>query len=47
MPVITLFERKMNDVMKMIKFLEESGRKDASEAIRNEAKGQKDGFLGM
>ena len=47
MPVITLFERKMNDVMKMIKFLEESGRKDASEAIRNEAKGQKDVFLGM
>ena len=37
----------MNNVMKMIKFIEESGRKDASEVIRNEAKCQKDGFLGM
>ena len=32
----------MNDVMKMIKFLEESGQKDASKAIKNESKCQKD-----
>ena len=37
----------MNDVMKMIKFLEESGQKDASKAIKNESKCQKDWFLGM
>ena len=39
----------MNDIMKIVKFLEESGLsiKGVSETIQNEAKEQKDGFLGM
>ena len=39
----------MNDVMKIIKSLEESGllRKGVSEAIKIEAKEQKGGFLSM
>ena len=38
----------MNDIMKIVKSLEESGLliKDISETIENEAKEQKDGFLG-
>ena len=40
---------EMNGIMKTIKFLEESGLliKDVSETIKNEAKEQKGGFLGM
>ena len=40
---------EMNDIMKIIKSLEESGLliKGVSEAIKNEAKEQKGGFLGM
>ena len=40
---------EMNDIMKILKFLEESGLliKEASEAIENEAKEQKGGFLSM
>ena len=39
----------MNDIMKIIKPLEESSLliKGVSEAIKNEAKEQKGGFLGM
>ena len=39
----------MNDIMKIIKSLEECGLliKGISEAIKNEAKEQKGGFLGM
>ena len=37
----------MNDIMKLIKFLEESGLliNDVGEIIKNEAKEQKEGFL--
>ena len=40
---------EMNDIMKIINSLEESGLliKGVSEAIKNEAKEQKGGFLGM
>ena len=40
---------EMNDIMKMIKSLEESGLliKGVSETIKNEAKEQKGGFLGI
>ena len=40
---------KMNDIMKIIKSLEESGLliKGVSEAIKNETKKQKVRFLGM
>ena len=40
---------KMNDIMKIIKSFEESGLliKGVSETIKNEAKEQKGGFLGM
>ena len=43
-----IFNEKINDIMK-IKSLEESGLyiKGVSETIKNEAKEQKDGFLGM
>ena len=39
----------MNDIMKIIKFLKESGLslKLVSETIKNEAKEQRDRFLGM
>ena len=39
----------MNDIMKIVKFLEESGLliKAVSETIQNEAKEQKVGFLSM
>ena len=39
----------MNDVMKIVKSLEEHGLliKDGSETIKNEAKEQKGRFLGM
>ena len=40
---------KINDVMKISKYLEESSLliKDVSKTIKNEAKEQKEGFLGM
>ena len=40
---------EMNDIMKIIKSLEESGLliKGVSETIKNEAKEQKGGFFGM
>ena len=40
---------KKNDIMKIIKSLEESGllMKGVSKTIKNEAKKQKSGFLGM
>ena len=39
----------MNDIMKIVQSLQESGLliKDATETIQNEAKEQKGGFLGM
>ena len=39
----------MNDIMEIVKLLEESGLliKSISQAIKNEAKQQKGGFLGM
>ena len=39
--------QKMNDIMKIVKFLEESDLiiKDVRKKIKNEAKEQKDGFL--
>ena len=46
---LIISNEEMNDIMKIVKFLEESGLsiKGVSETIKNEAKGQKDGFLGM
>ena len=46
---LIISNEEMNDIMKIVKFLEESGLsiKGVSETIQNEAKGQKDGFLGM
>ena len=38
---------EMNDIMKIIKSLEEYGFLIKSEAIKNEAKEQKGGFLGI
>ena len=40
---------KMDDIMKIVRSLEDAGLliKSVSEAIKNEAKEQKDGFLGM
>ena len=39
----------MNDIMKIVKSLEDSGLliKDVSETIKNDAKEQKGGFLSM
>ena len=39
----------MDDIMKMVKYLEESGLliKGVSDTIKNEAKKQRGGFLGM
>ena len=46
---LIISNEEMNDVMKIIKSLEESGIliKSISETIKNEAKEQKEGFLGM
>ena len=46
---LTISIEEMNDIMKIIKSLEESGlsTKDASKKIKNEAKEQKDEFLSM
>ena len=47
MTTLIISNEKMNDVMKIVKFLEESGLliKHVSETIKNEAKKQKGGFL--
>ena len=46
---LVISNEEMNDIMKIIKSLEESGLliKGIGEAIKNEAKEQKGGFLGM
>ena len=49
MTTLTISNDEMNDVMKIVKSLEESGLliKDVSKTIKNEAKEQKRGFLSM
>ena len=46
---LIIHNKEMNDIMNIIKYLEESGLliKDLSEKIKNEVKEQKGGFLGM
>ena len=46
---LIISNEEMNDIMKIVKSLEESGLsvKGVSETIKNEAKEQKGGFLGM
>ena len=46
---LIISNEKMNDIMKIVKSLEESGLliKGFSETIKNEAKEQKGGFLEM
>ena len=46
---LIISNKEMNDIMKIVKSLEESGLliKDVSETIKNKAKEQKGGFLGM
>ena len=46
---LIISDEEMNDIMKIVKFLEESGllMKGVSETIENEAKEQKGGFLSM
>ena len=46
---LIISNEEMNDIMKIVKFLEESGLliKGVHEEIKNEAKEQKGGFLGM
>ena len=46
---LIISNEKKNDIMKIIKSLEESGllMKGVSKTIKNEAKKQKNGFLGM
>ena len=47
MTTLIVSNENLNDVMKIVKSLEESGLliKDVSETIKNEAKKQKGGFL--
>ena len=47
MTSLIVSNENLNDVMKIVKSLEESGLliKDVSETIKNEAKKQKGGFL--
>ena len=49
MTTVTISNEEMNDIMRIVQSLEESGLliKGVSEAIENEAKGQKGGFLSM
>ena len=44
---LIISQEEMNDIMKKVKFLEESGllRKGVSETTKNEAKEQKGGFF--
>ena len=46
---LVISKEEMNDIMKIVKSLEESGLliKGISKAIKNEAKAQKGGLLGM
>ena len=46
---LIISNKEMYDIMKIVKFLEESGllTKSVSETIKNETKKQKRGFLGM
>ena len=46
---LTISNEEMNDIMKIINYLQESGLliKGVSETIKNEVKEQKWGFLGM
>ena len=46
---LTISNEEMNDIMKRVKSLEESGLliRGVSETIKNDAKKQKGGFLGM
>ena len=46
---LIISNEEMNDIMKIVKSLEESGLliKGVSQTIKNEAKEQKGGFLGM
>ena len=48
-PVIAIWNGEMNDIMKIVNSLEESGLliKYVSETIKNKVKEQKYGFLGM
>ena len=47
--ILRISNEEMNDILKIVKSLEESGLliKSVSETIKNEAKEQKGGFLGM
>ena len=49
MTVLIISNKKIKGVMKIVKYPEESGLliKTVSEAIKNEAREQKDGFLGI
>ena len=46
-PLLIIFNEEMNDIMRIVKSLEESGLliKGVNETIKNEAKEQKRGFL--
>ena len=46
---LIISNEEVNDIMKIVKFLEESGLliEGVSETIKNEAKEQKGGFLGV
>ena len=46
---LIMSNEKMNDIVKIVKSIEESGLliKEVSETVKNEAKEQKGGFLGM
>ena len=46
---LIILNEEMNDIMKIIKYLEEFGflTKDVSETIENEARDQRVGFLGI
>ena len=49
MTTLIISNEKISDIMKTVKFLEESGLliKGVSDTIKNEAKEQKGGFLSM
>ena len=47
--ILIIFNKEMDDIMKIVKYLEESGllTKVVNETIENEAKGQNEGILNM
>ena len=49
MTTLIISNEEMNDIMKIVKFLEEAGLliKGVSRTVENGSKKQKDGFLGM